>query len=214
MSVRLSDLFHVWLFATSGVDYIVHLASPLPDFQDPNFSSKKVAPQYLDPAIKGVDRMLEAANKSASVKKVVLTSSVVALIGRKQSQLDENDWNTTTYEMALNSEAHMEAYMASKALAERAAWDFMKKNSPSFTLTALNPTFIFGPTITPSKISGTNCLAWKSISTDNEAPLTVGAVDVSHSTETSLSKLSYNSSIHSLKCYRSAMSPKLICRLW
>jgi len=36
-------------------------------------------------------------------------------------------------------------YAASKTLAERAAWDFVAKEKPAFDLTAINPSFNFGP---------------------------------------------------------------------
>lgn len=38
-------------------------------------------------------------------------------------------------------------YAASKALAERAAWDFVEKEKPSFDLSVINPVYNFGPFI-------------------------------------------------------------------
>jgi nucleoside-diphosphate-sugar epimerase len=41
------------------------------------------------------------------------------------------------------------AYRASKTFAERAAWDFMSDERPSFDLTTMCPPFVFGPTAFP-----------------------------------------------------------------
>jgi nucleoside-diphosphate-sugar epimerase len=41
------------------------------------------------------------------------------------------------------------AYRASKTFSERAAWDFIEKEKPQFTLTAMCPPFVFGPTVFP-----------------------------------------------------------------
>lgn len=38
-------------------------------------------------------------------------------------------------------------YHASKALAERAAWDFMHREKPAFDLVTVLPSFNFGPYI-------------------------------------------------------------------
>jgi nucleoside-diphosphate-sugar epimerase len=55
-----------------GVDYILHLASPLPRGTD-----KK---DYFVPAVKGTTTLLKEADQVASIKKVVVTSSVAALM--------------------------------------------------------------------------------------------------------------------------------------
>lgn len=56
------------------VDYIFHLASPMPgggsDFQT----------EYLGPAVQSTEAILEAAASVPSVKRVVITSSLLALI--------------------------------------------------------------------------------------------------------------------------------------
>jgi nucleoside-diphosphate-sugar epimerase len=44
------------------------------------------------------------------------------------------------------------SYRASKLFAEKAAWEFMEKEKPSFSLTTICPTFVFGPVTQP--ISG------------------------------------------------------------
>jgi hypothetical protein len=41
----------------------------------------------------------------------------------------------------------MEAYRASKTLAERAAWEFVETHQPAWDLTTINPPFVYGPII-------------------------------------------------------------------
>lgn len=57
-----------------GVEYVIHIASPMPgkgqDFQS----------DYLKPAVQGTVAILQAAKAARSVKRVVVTSSVLALI--------------------------------------------------------------------------------------------------------------------------------------
>lgn len=56
----------------NGVDYVLHLASPLPHGTDKQ--------TYFPPAVKGTTALLKAAAKVPTIKKVVITSSIVALI--------------------------------------------------------------------------------------------------------------------------------------
>lgn len=67
--------------------------------------------------------------KKPPIKGVVLTS---------------DNWNSVTYDeaLALPTDAVMTVYAASKSLAEKAAWEFMTVNKPTFTLTTY--AFFFG----------------------------------------------------------------------
>lgn len=56
----------------SGVDFVLHIASPLARTLDQN--------DYFGPATQGTVNILEEASKVSSVKKVVITSSVLSLI--------------------------------------------------------------------------------------------------------------------------------------
>lgn len=57
----------------------------------------------VEPALRGVEHVLAACNKASSVKRVVLTSSVVAVYGDPDEQgtghvFTEADYNTTATE--------------------------------------------------------------------------------------------------------------------
>jgi nucleoside-diphosphate-sugar epimerase len=60
--------------ALEGVTYVFHLASPMPG-KGSDFKS-----DYLKPAVQGTIALLDAANKIDSIKRVVIVSSVLALI--------------------------------------------------------------------------------------------------------------------------------------
>jgi nucleoside-diphosphate-sugar epimerase len=46
-----------------------------------------------------------------------------------------------------NQQGPMEAYRASKTLAERAAWEFVETHQPAWDLATINPPFVYGPLI-------------------------------------------------------------------
>ena len=93
-------------------------------------------------AIVGTTGILKAIKTSApSVKRVVITSSFAAIVnGQKGLWPDhvysEEDWNPITEEDALQNAAN--AYRASKTFAEKAAWDFVEKEKPNFTLATVH----------------------------------------------------------------------------
>lgn len=123
-----------WAEAVRDCTYVLHVASPFPaiDPEDEN--------DLIIPARDGSLRVLKAA-RDAGVKRVVVTSSFAA-IGYSRSPKDhvftEKDWT--------NPDAPgLRPYIRSKAIAEKAAWDFMEKEGGQLELTVINPVGIFGP---------------------------------------------------------------------
>lgn len=57
---------------------------------------------------------------------------------------DENDPEIKYVEDQRNACSPLVIYRASKTLVEKAAWDFVKENSPTWDLIALNPPLVFG----------------------------------------------------------------------
>jgi len=124
-----------WAEAVAGCDYVMHVASPMP-LADP-----KTEDEVIVPARDGVLRVLRAA-RDAKVKRVVLTSSCGAVYYGHPSQkepFDETSWT--------NIHGEMSAYVRSKAIAERAAWDFMAAEGGALELSVVNPSGIFGPVL-------------------------------------------------------------------
>jgi nucleoside-diphosphate-sugar epimerase len=102
-----------WPEAVDGCDFVLHVASPYPP-DEPRHEDDVIVP-----ARDGTLRVLRAAH-NAGVKRVVLTSSFAA-IGYGHGTVDraftEEDSTNLTGE-------GVTAYVKSKVLAERAAWDF------------------------------------------------------------------------------------------
>ncbi|KAH7056993.1 putative cinnamoyl-CoA reductase [Macrophomina phaseolina] len=131
--------------AVKGVDGVVHTASP---FQ---LSVEDNVRDLLDPAIKGTTQILEAIHKfNPSVKRVVITSSFAAMFDLSQGlrpghAYTEADWNPVTYDEAAKTDNGAVAYLASKTLAEQAAWKFLEDKKPNFTVATICPPMIYGP---------------------------------------------------------------------
>lgn len=124
---------------TGDVDYVLHMASP---FQ---ITVKDPQRDLVDPAVRGTVSMLTACAKSSRIKRVVVTSSMAAITDEPDSSrvLTEADWNE-------KSTLERNPYYLSKAAAERAAWDFVEKHSPSWDLVVINPFIVIGPAMTDS----------------------------------------------------------------
>jgi len=121
-----------WDEAASDCDYLFHIASPC-FVEEP-----KDEMELITPALEGTLRALKAAHKS-KVKKVVLTSSIGAIAyGHNNSYCNSNDWTDTSKDVG--------AYIKSKTIAEKAAWDFVDNLSDkSFSMTTIHPGMVFGP---------------------------------------------------------------------
>ncbi len=123
-----------WAQAATGVDGVYHLASPMIQTSDPD--------EVVVPARDGTLRVLRAA-RDASVPRVVLTSSFAAVgySPKPVRDYNEDDWTDP-------ATPGLPAYPLSKAVAERAAWDFIEQQVAGTELVVINPTWIAGPTLT------------------------------------------------------------------
>ncbi|MGC7873271.1 SDR family oxidoreductase [Desulfosporosinus sp. SYSU MS00001] len=132
-----------WDEAMKGCDYVFSVASPI-------FSamSQKDETEAMRPAVEGIIRVLKAA-RNANVKRVVMTSNFGAV------GFSNKNPNTTTTEEDWTdpNEKGLSAYEKSKLLAERAAWDFIKKDGGNLEFATINPVAILGPSLS-AHISG------------------------------------------------------------
>ena len=121
-----------WEDAASDCDYLLHIASPC------FIKEPKNENQLIEPALEGTLRALKAAQKS-KVKKVVLTSSMGAIAyGHNKRICKHTDWTDISQDVG--------AYIKSKTIAEKAAWDFVNDQSnESFAMTTIHPGMVFGP---------------------------------------------------------------------
>ncbi|HEY7284062.1 MAG TPA: aldehyde reductase [Vicinamibacterales bacterium] len=127
-----------WREAAGGSDYVLHVASPFPP------TVPKNEDELIVPAREGALRVLRAS-RDAGVRRVVLTSSFAAIgYGHTQQDaaFDETTWTN------INGD-DVRPYVKSKAIAERAAWDFIAREGRSLELAVVNPVGVFGPVLGP-----------------------------------------------------------------
>jgi len=124
-----------WTEAVTGSHYVLHMASPFPH------GAPKHEDDLIVPARDGTLRVLRAAHE-AGVKRVVMTSSFAAIGYGHRAQptvFDESMWTQL--------DRHTSAYVKSKTIAERAAWEFVAKEGVSLELAVINPVGVFGPVL-------------------------------------------------------------------
>ncbi|MCK9270853.1 MAG: NAD-dependent epimerase/dehydratase family protein [Bacteroidales bacterium] len=128
--------------AMQGCELVFHTASPFA------LKVKDAQRDLIDPAIEGTRNILNAVNKTASVKRVVLTSSVAAMYGDNKDlqqlphhSITEEVWNTT-------SSVDHQPYSYSKTMAEKEAWK-MQNQQQRWDLVVINPSLVMGPGISP-----------------------------------------------------------------
>ena len=125
-----------WEEAMKGCKYVLSVASPV------FFDVPKNEKEAIKPAVEGILRVLKFAKKEG-VKRVVMTSNFGA-VGFSQTdkniQTTETDWTNP-------KEKGLSIYEKSKTLAEKAAWDFIKKEGEGLEFATINPVAILGPSL-------------------------------------------------------------------
>lgn len=132
--------------AMTGCGVVFHTASP--------FTTTVIDPQkeLIDPAVQGTRNVLEEANKTESVSRVVLTSSCAAIytdaidtVNAPGGVITEEIWNST-------ASLDHQPYSLSKTLAERAAWEIADAQD-RWKLLVINPSLVIGPSLKKSPTS-------------------------------------------------------------
>ena len=161
--------------AMAGCELVFHTASPFfTDVKDPQ-------KQLIEPALEGTKNVLEQVNKTDSVKRVVLTSSCAAIYTdasdtekAPNGMLTEDIWNTT-------STLDYQPYSLSKTLAEKEAWEMVKKQD-RWDLVVMNPSFVMGPALNPKTATSESISILKQLANGDMkmgAPkMGVGVIDV------------------------------------
>lgn len=161
--------------AMQGCELVMHTASPfiISGFKDAHEA-------LVRPAVEGTRNVLEACNRVASVKRVVLTSSIAGVFGDNADLkripggvFTEEHWNTSS------SLTH-QPYSYSKVAAEREAWKIQKAQS-RWDLVTINPALVLGPSLARNSAS-TSIVTMRQLGNGtmrSGAPkLTMGIVDV------------------------------------
>ena len=123
-----------------GCELVFHTASPF------TYTIKDPQRDLVDPALLGTRNVLGSANRTTTMKRVVLTSSCAAIIGDAIDCLGypggcatEEQWNTT-------STLKHQPYSYSKTVAEKAAWEICRAQE-RWDLVVINPSLVLGPAV-------------------------------------------------------------------
>ncbi|KZM21600.1 catalytic [Ascochyta rabiei] len=152
--------------ALEDVTYVFHLASPMPG------TGSDFETDYLQPAVQGTIALLDAANKVDTIKRVILVSSLLALIPLEA--MTTGKFNVKGLNRSISVDPKMSfpddpvasggmKYHASKILAHRASLEWASANNPSFHTITLHPSFVFGRNLTQTSadaLDGTNAMLW------------------------------------------------------
>jgi len=175
LTLHRADLLDAGSYAEAmeGCELVIHTASPflLGRVRDPE-------KQLVRPALEGTRNVLGTVDATPSVRRVVLTSSVVAIHGdnvdmKSRGAFTEADWNTT-------SSVDHQPYPYSKTVAEQAAWEICRAQE-RWDLVTIHPGLVLGPSLTTASKSGsmTTMRAFTDYSLTTGAPdLAMGLVDV------------------------------------
>ena len=135
--------------AMAGCGVVHHVASPF--LMPEKISDGRT--QMLEPALAGTRNVLDSVNDTASVTRVILTSTVGAIFGdyidvlsMKDQVLSESYVNTT-------STLENNPYHYAKVQAELAAWEISDAQD-RWSMVTINPGLILGPSLSPASESG------------------------------------------------------------
>jgi nucleoside-diphosphate-sugar epimerase len=135
------DAFHE---AVKGVSAVIHVASDTSFSPDPH--------KVIQPSVKGVQQILRSAAKQPKIKRFVLTSSSTAAgvpSYDKENVLTAETWDQEAVDLAwapppYTDERSFAVYRASKVEGERALWNFVEEEKPSFVCSTILPNMNIG----------------------------------------------------------------------
>ncbi|OGE48937.1 hypothetical protein PENARI_c024G01998 [Penicillium arizonense] len=157
-----------------GCQAILHLASAFNYDAVPGEFEEKL----MIPAVRGTQVVCEAARLDSNIRRVVIMSSFASVydasLGLQPGRVyTENDWCPLTYEDGVTASMVPTAYRASKVVAERAAWDYIRDNPVQYQLITLCPGMVFGRMIHPisslSQLNASNQIIWQVLSAGKDA---------------------------------------------
>jgi nucleoside-diphosphate-sugar epimerase len=122
-------------------ELVIHTASPffITGIKNPE-------DELIRPAKEGTRNVLEAATRISTIKRIVLTSSVVAIFGDSADIASTPDGIFTEKEWNVTSSAEHQPYAYSKTMAEKEAWAIAGEQD-QWDLLTINPGWILGPSV-------------------------------------------------------------------
>ncbi|MET7453100.1 NAD-dependent epimerase/dehydratase family protein [Streptomyces sp. NPDC005574] len=135
--------------AVRGSRVVFHVASP---FLMPE-KIKDGRRDMVDPALLGTRNVLAAVERTPTVERLILTSTVGAIFGDYADVLRMDEGVLTERYFNTTSTVRNNPYHYAKTLAERAAWE-AEAAQDRWRLVSVNPGLILGPSLTPASESG------------------------------------------------------------
>lgn len=138
--------------AVKDMEGVAHIASPFS-----THTSDDPYKTYVAPAVDGTLSVLKSAHgpNGSKVKRIVITSSMGAVSsfnappveGKVFTEKDFNELDPQILAEKGKDSPPWTAYFASKVLAEKAAWEYVKTNKTKYDIATICPPFVLGPII-------------------------------------------------------------------
>ncbi|CAH8387440.1 unnamed protein product [Eruca vesicaria subsp. sativa] len=128
--------------AIDGCEAVFHTASPV------SLTAEDPQAELIEPAVIGTLNVLKTCVKMSSVKRVILTSSIAAIIANASPSGPNGLVDETMFSDPSFCEEKKQWYALSKTLAEDEAWKFAKANG--LDLIVMNPGLVIGPILQPT----------------------------------------------------------------
>ncbi|KAB8737506.1 hypothetical protein FH972_026465 [Carpinus fangiana] len=131
--------------AVKGVKYIVHIASPI---ASGTVTTDDYDAFFIQPAVRGTLSLLESAQKAGGIAKIVVTSSIVAVMpyaaigGVEPRTRYDADSRVEFVPGPYDNNFH--AYIFSKVAALNEAEAWFRKHQPAFSLVHVHPGLVLG----------------------------------------------------------------------
>ncbi|KAL7917453.1 hypothetical protein ACQKWADRAFT_325739 [Trichoderma austrokoningii] len=140
---------HAFDEAVKGATHVIHCASPIPSLGgEAPPTPEQYERFFVQAARESTIGLLESSHKAGTVKRIVITSSLVAnipfhyYIGQGDDKIFDAE-----YRIPLDNGPYgfeFQAYSASKAAALNESEAWVKENKPSFDLISVLPGWVFG----------------------------------------------------------------------
>lgn len=127
--------------AANGCDIVIHVASPY--FLE---KPKDIQKMLINPAVSGTKNVLNSASKTNTVKRIIVTSSIVTLFNNAKDLYNKIDNKVSENDINKNTKRNYNPYAFSKTKAERIAWE-INKSQDQWDLITVHPGAIFGPSL-------------------------------------------------------------------
>ncbi|MFI1920748.1 MULTISPECIES: NAD-dependent epimerase/dehydratase family protein [unclassified Streptomyces] len=135
--------------AMRGCTVVFHVASP---FLMPE-KIKDGRRDVVEPALAGTRNVVAAIERTETVERLVLTSTVGAIFGDYADVREMDDQTLSEKYFNTTSTVENNPYHYAKTVAEQAAWEAEAAQS-RWRMVSVNPGLILGPSLTPGSDSG------------------------------------------------------------